>query len=326
MICRCECSISKAYGFMAWGHLKILQYIVTFTVMDQILLKEVKRLTIIALASDDCLMENLVLKGGNALDYYKSKQGKVSRTSYDIDMSLDEDIDHIELNDRIEKTLTSTFNENGYKVLDYKFSIKPPEPYKETFEFWGGYGIEFKLITLKKAAEIGDDADVLRRNALAVGKQNSTKLIVELSRFEYVGKKQQADMDGFTFYIYTPEMIVFEKVRALCQQVPKYGEIVPGFNRRARARDFYDIYDLCSTFAIDPSTEENLELIQEIFKAKKVPISFLNDVCNPEDLELHSNDWSGVVDTLGLADRENLESFAFYVEFFKKTFSKLTFP
>lgn len=293
--------------------------------MDQLLLKEAKRLTIIALASDDCLMENLVLKGGNALHYYKSQQGKLSRTSYDIDMSLDEDIEHNELNERIEKTLKTTFNENGYMVLDYKFMIKPREPYKETQEFWGGYRIEFKLITLEKAGEIGHDVNALIRNALAIGKQNSTKLIVELSRFEYVGKKQPVDMDGFTFYIYTPEMIAFEKVRALCQQIPKYSEIVPNFNRRARARDFYDIYDLCTTFAIDPSENENLDLMLDIFKAKKVPVTFIRDVCNPENLELHANDWKSVEDTLGLADKKDLKPFSFYVEYFEKMFAKLTF-
>jgi hypothetical protein len=30
-----------------------------------------------------------------------------------------------------------------------------------------------------------------------------------------------------TIYVYSPEMIVFEKIRAICQQMEEYGLVVP---------------------------------------------------------------------------------------------------
>ncbi len=51
-------------------------------------LERIKRLVVIAMFSDDQLMEYLVLKGGNAVDLvYKLS----SRASMDIDLSMSED-------------------------------------------------------------------------------------------------------------------------------------------------------------------------------------------------------------------------------------------
>jgi hypothetical protein len=62
----------------------------TFACMDINLVSKIKRLVIIALASDDELMESLVLKGGNAIDlaYPPAKKG-LSRASYDLDYSIE---------------------------------------------------------------------------------------------------------------------------------------------------------------------------------------------------------------------------------------------
>jgi len=56
-------------------------------------LKEIRRLVIIALFSDDELMEKLVLKGGNALDIVHNIG---TRTSVDIDLSIPDDFSDIE--------------------------------------------------------------------------------------------------------------------------------------------------------------------------------------------------------------------------------------
>src|SRR5690606_36680406 len=117
----------------------------------------VKEWVIIALASDDCLMEHLVLKADNAMDYYVRDAGKVSRASYDVDLSIGDDLESEELKRRIERTLLETFNENGYRMLDFKFEIRPPIPYPETSEFWGGYGIEFKVISSEEFNRSGGD-------------------------------------------------------------------------------------------------------------------------------------------------------------------------
>ena len=58
--------------------------------MDLKKLEEIKRLAIIAMFSDDVLMDTLVLKGGNALDIvYKI----ASRSSIDLDFSMEQDFD-----------------------------------------------------------------------------------------------------------------------------------------------------------------------------------------------------------------------------------------
>ncbi len=57
-------------------------------------LKEIKRTAIIALFSDDDLMDSLVLKGGNALDIV---YGIAQRASLDLDFSIDKEFDKSEL-------------------------------------------------------------------------------------------------------------------------------------------------------------------------------------------------------------------------------------
>ena len=59
--------------------------------MDIDLVNKIKRIALIALASDDELVETLVLKGGNAIDLaYKPKNDTISRTSYDLDYSIED--------------------------------------------------------------------------------------------------------------------------------------------------------------------------------------------------------------------------------------------
>ena len=55
--------------------------------------KQVKRLALVAMFSDDELMEKLVLKGGNALGLIHNVNG---RMSFDIDMSMEDEFSHEE--------------------------------------------------------------------------------------------------------------------------------------------------------------------------------------------------------------------------------------
>jgi len=41
-----------------------------------------------------------------------------------------------------------------------------------------------------------------------VGKKNSTKFTIDISKYEYVDKKADYDFDGYTLYAYTPAMII----------------------------------------------------------------------------------------------------------------------
>jgi predicted nucleotidyltransferase component of viral defense system len=183
------------------------------------LLNRVKKLVIIALASDDDLMEELVLKGGNAIDLIHAK-GKeaLSRTSYDLDFSIDGDFAE-EIQDvasRIEKLLIQAFAEKGYILFDFSFKQKPTVISEKYADFWGGYKIEFKIIEKTAYDRIGGNLDQIRRTALPLHPSHSPKFEVEISKYEYVERKVPMEMDGYTIYVYSPEMIAFEKLRALC--------------------------------------------------------------------------------------------------------------
>src|SRR5262245_44596237 len=110
--------------------------------------QKVKKLVIIAMFSDDVLMERLVLKGGNALDLIHHIS---ARASVDVDLSIDGDFtseERLHLRDRIEKALGGTFRPEGYQVFDVKLEEQPQGLMADLEDFWGGYSIEFKLIEL----------------------------------------------------------------------------------------------------------------------------------------------------------------------------------
>lgn len=283
--------------------------------MDIDLVNKIKRLAIIALASDDELVETLVLKGGNAIDLaYRPLSGNVSRTSYDLDYSIEDgdfNEDELTIGKRIEGVLVQTFLEHDFVILDYKFLHKPKKLRQELVGFWGGYKAEFKVVYKKTYDEHFNNIDKLRRGSIAISPGNSTVFELEFSRFEYIGAKRPIKVDGYKIYVYTPEMIVFEKLRAICQQIPQYAEIIPSFNPRARARDFYDIHLIMQMHDINPTTKENIELIQNIFSAKKVPVSFIQQIRSHKSI--HIDNWQSVKDTT--SPHEHLESFDYYFNF-----------
>ena len=286
---------------------------------------QVKRLVIIALASDDQLMETLVLKGGNAIDILrKDRHDSLSRASYDLDFSMEEDFDdELEaVKSRIEKTITNTFAENGLLVFDYKFASKPSKISEQLKDFWGGYNIEFKITTREQFEKLKGDPDKLRREAIAILPNQSPKIEIEISKYEFVGDKREIDVDGYTIFIYSAEMIVFEKVRAICQQLPAYADIIPSHSPRPRARDFYDIHLIMTQHGINAGTEENKQLLTDIFAAKRVPLDFIQQI--GDHLAIHRQDWQNVLDTISA--KEDIEDFDFYVDFVLQQFQPLIFP
>ncbi len=296
--------------------------------MDISALNRIKEIAIIALASDDHLVEQLVLKGGNAIAIYLANfndSGNVSRTSYDLDYSISEgdfkeDIEII--SERIKKTLEQTFLENEYVVVDYRFFTKPKKANEATKDFWGGYKVEFKLIGKREFDSVKGNNDAVRRNAIQIHANNSPIFELEFSKYEHVTGNKDFEYEGFKIRIYTPEMIVFEKLRALCQQLPSYSEVVPGFSPRTRARDFFDIHFLMEEFAIDPETQENMELISNIFSAKKVPLDFIQKLRSSK--EFHAENWTDVKSTV--SSLETLRGFDYYFEYVVSKFEKITFP
>lgn len=288
-------------------------------------MEQIKRWVIIALASDDLLIETLVLKGGNAIEFMQPQLGKkLSRASYDLDFSMENDFDNEleEVAARIGKTIQETFAEKDLIVFDYKFSQKPKTIRVEVKDFWGGYNIEFKLVTSAEYKRLDGNLEKMRRGAIALRPNQSSRVEIEISKYEYVRDKVEVKIDGHTIYMYSPQMIVFEKLRAICQQLPAYAEIIPSHSPRPRARDFYDIHLICQQHDVGVEEPASLELIRLIYEAKKVPLSFIKDI--PANAEIHRQDWQNVKDTLPAAEKEEVREFNFYLTFLMEKFNFFT--
>lgn len=255
---------------------------------------QIKRLVVKAVLSDDKLFENLVLKGGNAIDLIHQI---TARASVDIDFSMQEDFPGgaDELHRRMDRALTSTFRQEGYQVFDLKMVEKPERLSKDMADFWGGYGFEFKLVSEVLSKTHGPDRIELRKYALNLGQ--GTKFLIDVSRHEYVNHKQTRDFDGYVVYVYSPEMIVCEKLRAICQQMPEYGPIIRRMRpAAARARDFVDIYYLVTILGLDVTTDEYRTVIAEMFAKKRVPLSLLGRI--EAYREFHRADFAAVQATI----------------------------
>lgn len=154
------------------------------------------------------------------------------------------------------------------------------------------------------------DLEALRRNAITIGQ--GKKFLIDISRFEYTDGKQEADLDGYRIYVYSPTMIVCEKLRALCQQMDEYKPIIkrsrPG---SPRARDVIDIYTLMETLKLNVCSGEAIDMLVEMFRLKRVPTEWLGLLQNYR--EFHRQDFPAVVATVS-PDVE-LESFDFYFDY-----------
>jgi len=119
---------------------------------------------------------------------------------------------------------------------------------------------------------------------------------IQISKFEFCDNKKEHDIEGIRIYLYSPEMIVLEKLRAICQQIPEYRKFVKSQTQIARARDFVDIYYLIKKFKIKIDSKENIGLLKSIFRAKKVPLKLIGDIVNYS--EYHRPDFDAVKGTV----------------------------
>jgi hypothetical protein len=101
--------------------------------------------------------------------------------------------------------------------------------------------------------------------------------------------------------------------------MPDYAEIVTSPSQSARARDFYDIYIIMEHFEIDLMAGQNIELIQNIFKAKKVPVDLISKIGDYR--EYHRPDFEAVKATV----KANIElhDFDFYFNYVLEVSRKL---
>lgn len=249
-------------------------------------LEEVRRRVLIALFSDDMLMDELVLKGGNALALvYKIG----SRASVDLDFSLQKafaDVDNAQA--RISNALKKEFSSVGYVVFDEQLKVKPATRREGLPDWWGGYAFEFKLAETALAEKFKEDREGLRRQSAELGPLNKRKFSIDISAHEFCEAKIERDLDDYVIYVYSLEMIVAEKMRAICQQMPAY----EFGNKTPRARDFYDIEQIVTVEKIDMTSAENLRIVAAIFDAKSVPMLWMDEI--KEFKDFHLQDWPAV--------------------------------
>jgi hypothetical protein len=272
---------------------------------------QVRKLTITALFSDDQLMEHLVLKGGNALSlvYHLT-----SRSSFDLDFSIEGDLMDIpDAEQRIFRALRDRFDAVGLVLVDEKLEVKPKTLKENQPITWGGYQISFKLIEKEKFGALRDQTENLRRQSMVIGSGQRRTFTVDLSKHEYCAPKVSTKLDHYTIYVYTPEMIAAEKLRAICQQMPEYSPL--GHPGAARARDFYDIHLLVKMAEVN--LPAHIDLIRHVFAAKEVPLNLLANVGAYR--EFHRPDWPAVTASVG----NSVEEFDFYFDFVLGEITKL---
>ena len=279
------------------------------------LLETIKKTTIISLFSDDDLLDLLVLKGGNAMDIVHKVS---SRASVDIDLSVDKNFDYATVWPKVEMAIHDGFAEKGYLAFDIKMSIKPGKMPDELASFWGGYLVEFKLISLARAAEVGHHLDTMRREAIQLGE--GSRFTIDISRHEYTDDKQAHELDGYTIYVYSPEMIVCEKLRAICQQMAAYAEIIKrkGLGNQ-RARDFIDIEVLVKKFNIDLGNDRARHLVEQMFSIKRVPLALLGQI--PETRDFHALGYPEV--RAAMKPGIEVQPFDYYFDFVAEHLQKL---
>lgn len=241
-------------------------------------LDELRRRIIISLVSDDELMELLVLKGGNAIDLV---HGLAGRASLDLDFSLPGDFpdpDLLAMEDRFRALLERGLAEVGYTAIDVTLQPKPGKVTPDLKDFWGGYLLTFKVISIETFEMYAGDERSRRTRSEDIGSGHRKNFKVDFSKHEYCEGKKPHDIEGYRVWVYTPVMIVCEKLRAICQQMPEYRESGKSQTAAPRARDFFDIHLLVDEAGVDLKSPDTKDLLQAIFEAKRVPLHLLDEI------------------------------------------------
>ncbi|MFN0169287.1 MAG: nucleotidyl transferase AbiEii/AbiGii toxin family protein [Bryobacteraceae bacterium] len=253
---------------------------------------QIRRLTITALFSDDLLFDQIVPKGGNAMTLV---HGISSRTSLDLDFSLETDFSDVEeIRTRAEQALAGRFVPLGLVPFDVKLAPKPAAAKESRSPRWGGYRLEFKVVDDDRYQRLKEDLERLRREAMVTGPNQLKVFSVDFSKWEYTvtatAGKTRTELDSYTIYVYSPQMIALEKVRAICQQMEEY--TLSRTTRAPRARDFYDIHTVVTKTGFRFDSAESTELLKAIFAAKEVPLPLMGKIS--EQREFHRTDWPSV--------------------------------
>ncbi len=263
-------------------------------------IEEVITETILALYQSSDLANHLFLKGGSALRLFDHQ---TSRLSIDADFSIESELDDPErFFDTIKSCVESRFERHQLDVIDFKSKKKPKTSPENRPDWWGGWCCEFKLVDQIHSEKT---LETRRRHALKPDGANSPKITIDISEHEYCGTHRSKTIGGIKIQGYSRELLVLEKLRAICQQHPDYK-----YRRsKNRSRDFYDIYELTADFD-DAFVKKCSRHLTKVFAAKEVPLEILKAIWNEEFIDEQRRGFEQVRDTV----RGKLYDFDMYVE------------
>jgi hypothetical protein len=151
---------------------------------------------------------------------------------------------------------------------------------------------------------------LLRKRALEFDINHTKTFSVDISKYEYCTGKIKVDFEGFNIYVYSPIMIVCEKLRSLCQQSVEYSKKLHK-NRSPRSKDFVDIYFLTNKYKLELNIKENIELLHNIFDIKRVNFELLKKIKN--EREFHRQDFESVRQTI--KQNQSINEFDYYFDY-----------
>ncbi len=257
---------------------------------------------VIAIYESPNLAKLLILKGGSAMRMFDEQN---ARLSIDADFSIEDVLKDADPAFReMENCFTTRFSTHGFDLIDFKAAKKPKKLRRGFPEWWGGRACEFKLVEKKHRKK---SLETRRRNALIPEGANSPKIQIDLSEHEYCGKQRTKTIHGTKIRAYSREMLVLEKLRAMCQQHPDY---MYRQQTKNRARDFYDISALTEDTS-DEFIRRCQYHLKAVFDAKEVPLWILRALW---DDDAFIDEFRLGFDQVKNTVRGELDDFSIYLE------------
>jgi hypothetical protein len=197
-------------------------------------------------------------------------------------------------------------------VFDVKLREEPHKLSGEFREFWGGYKVDFKTIAAETYEKLAGDERKMRSAAMTVVEEGGKKFPIEISKHEYVDEKVSEIVDDLTVYVYSPQMLVAEKLRAICQQMPEYRSYLRK-HATPRGRDFLDIHTVAEYFRVDVASRAMHHTVARMFEAKRVDLGLLAKIADEQTKEFHRPDFVSIAPTI--RPGFELQDFDFYHEY-----------
>lgn len=244
--------------------------------------------TILAMYESPELANRLFLKGGSALRLFDRL---ASRLSIDADFSIETDLADAErFFETIKSCVESRFGHHQLDVIDFQSKKKPRTSPENRPDWWGGWACAFKLVDQIHREKTHRTK---QRNALIPEGANSPKITIDISEHEYCGARRTRIIEGIKILGYSRELLVLEKLRAICQQHPDYEFRLS----KNRSRDFFDIYEL-TTDMDEAFVKKCMHHLAKVFAAKEVPLGILNALWSEEFIDEQRRGFEQVKDTV----------------------------